>query len=74
MGDIFCAKCGEPWDGYGVFHGDMNREEVRKFLNGEGCPSCDFGRKKHFRSDESKEVLEEAFYASLAENIYNIYG
>ena len=41
--DIKCAKCGEPWDGYGVRNGDMDPDEARKFLRGQGCPSCKFG-------------------------------
>ncbi|RLI84076.1 hypothetical protein DRP07_02220 [Archaeoglobales archaeon] len=45
MGDIYCAKCGEPWEAYGVYHGDLEPDEREKFLNGEGCPCCDFGKK-----------------------------
>ena len=41
--DIHCAKCGEPWDSYGVHHGDLTPAESRRFLRGEGCPSCNFG-------------------------------
>lgn len=45
--DIYCQKCGEPWDNYGITYakgeGDMTREEARLFLKGEGCPSCAFG-------------------------------
>jgi len=43
MGDIHCPKCGEPWDSYGVHNGDMTDGESRRFLAGEGCPSCNFG-------------------------------
>jgi RecJ-like exonuclease len=43
MSDISCAKCGEPWDAYGVKNGDMTDGESRRFLAGEGCPSCNFG-------------------------------
>lgn len=43
MGDVRCAKCGEPWDYYGVRHGDMEEEEASRFLAGEGCPCCAFG-------------------------------
>jgi len=44
MSDIFCTKCGEPWDGYGVREAtDMSREESNRFLKGEGCPCCQFG-------------------------------
>ena len=43
MSDMVCAICGEPWDAYGVRHGDMTPAEARKFLSGQGCPSCQFG-------------------------------
>lgn len=43
MGDIHCPKCGEPWDAYGVKNGDMTNTESIRFLDGEGCPSCNFG-------------------------------
>ena len=39
-GDLVCNRCGEPWDVYGVMHGDMTKEEARRFLNGGGCPVC----------------------------------
>jgi len=45
--DIFCAKCAQPWDSYGITidvgHGDMTAAEARRFRRGEGCPSCEFG-------------------------------
>ena len=41
--DIKCAKCSEPWDAYGVRHGDMESGESQRFLLGEGCPTCNFG-------------------------------
>ena len=40
MGDIHCKRCGEPWDAYGVFHGDMTDAERKTFLAGKGCPCC----------------------------------
>ena len=49
MGDIYCAKCGEPWDYWGVYSalkhddGDMTKEEAERFMRGEGCPVCKFG-------------------------------
>jgi|DewCreStandDraft_5_1066085.scaffolds.fasta_scaffold01803_25 RecJ-like exonuclease len=45
MGDIYCTVCGEPWDAYGVKHGDMAPDEAHRFLRGEGCPACHFGTK-----------------------------
>lgn len=46
MSDIYCAKCGEPWDSYGITwdvgEGDMTPAEVKRFRKGEGCPACEF--------------------------------
>ena len=42
MSDILCAVCGEPWDAYGVQHGDMTPDEAARFLAGAGCPACVF--------------------------------
>jgi hypothetical protein len=50
MTDIHCRKCGDTWDSYGIRmavkydKGDMTREEAIKFVKGEGCPSCHFGK------------------------------
>jgi len=45
--DIYCGKCGEPWDSYGITYdkgeGDLTLGEVERFRQGEGCPACDFG-------------------------------
>ena len=40
MADIRCRVCGEPWDSYGVYHGDMDDEGRQIFLAGKGCPCC----------------------------------
>lgn len=47
MADVSCAKCGEPWDYYGVKNGDMDASESSRFLKGEGCPCCGFGTYCH---------------------------
>lgn len=39
--DIKCVVCGEPWDSYGVTHGDMLPWEAKLFRAGAGCPSCE---------------------------------
>jgi hypothetical protein len=39
--DINCVVCGEPWDAYGVRHGDMLGWEAELFRAGAGCPSCE---------------------------------
>jgi len=41
--DLYCQRCGEPWDAYGARHGDMTYEEYRRFIAGAGCPHC-FGK------------------------------
>lgn len=41
MSDIKCVVCGEPWDSYGITHGDMLPWEAKLFRAGAGCPSCE---------------------------------
>ncbi len=41
MADIVCAVCSEPWDSYGVTHGDMAKWEAVLFRKGAGCPACE---------------------------------
>jgi hypothetical protein len=47
MGNIYCQKCGEVWDSYGITYcigeGDLTPEETRRFRRGDGCPTCSFG-------------------------------
>lgn len=38
--DIKCVVCGEPWDAWGVRHGDMRAWEADLFDKGAGCPCC----------------------------------
>jgi len=38
--DLYCKKCGEPWDVYGVNNGDMTSEEAALFKRGVECPCC----------------------------------
>ena len=41
MSDIRCVVCGEPWDAYGITHGDMAPWEAKLFRAGAGCPCCE---------------------------------
>jgi hypothetical protein len=61
--DVYCKRCGEPWDLYGVNHGDMSPEERGRFWAGEGCPAC-FG----------KEVEKTPFRAQLASALHEVLG
>ena len=38
--DLYCQRCGEPWDFDSVYQGDMTAEEKQGFLKGTGCPAC----------------------------------
>lgn len=40
--DLVCAQCGEPYT-VGHVQADMEAEDKEAFLNGEGCPTCDWG-------------------------------
>ena len=37
--DVYCPRCGEPWDLYYVQH-EMTSQERRDFWAGKACPSC----------------------------------
>ncbi len=38
--DVICAQCGEPWEYYGIEHGDFEEEDIEPFFRGDNCPSC----------------------------------
>ena len=63
MSDIYCRKCHEPWDAFGAQDGDMEPDEWRRFLRGEGCPCCDFGAE--LDADDADATLD--FLNSLDE-------
>jgi hypothetical protein len=78
-GDYFCAKCGEPWDAYGVhlaLNGkvsDMTKEEAERFMRAEGCPSCNFGRIKRFSfpAEEYADDCGKLFCEGCGKDITN---
>lgn len=39
---IVCAQCNEPYS-LGHVQGEMREEDREAFLNGDGCPTCDWG-------------------------------
>lgn len=57
MSDVFCAKCGEPWDYYGLKHGDVEKDEADKILKGLGCPACGFGSRCTHCEGTGKEQM-----------------
>lgn len=56
MSDIQCAVCREPFDAYGVTHGDMLKWEAKLFRQGAGCPSCQGVVPKGLDVEESTEL------------------
>ena len=67
MGDILCRVCGEPWDAYGVRHGDMEPGEAKRFLRGQGCPRCNGKKPEEISEAQDLERLEGFLY-SLSDN------
>jgi len=63
MGDILCCVCGEPWDYYGLSHGDVTPSEKRMILKGRGCPCC----KGVGPQGEDKDQL----YLNYLESLFN---
>ena len=59
MTDIICARCGEPWEAYYVYH-EMAEWEKWAFTHGKGCPSC--------VDEEVEEEHGEEFMRTLVEN------
>lgn len=43
--DIYCQKCGEPWEVCGLwdFEEEHYKGARRDFLQGKGCPACNWG-------------------------------
>jgi len=37
--DVYCPRCGEPWE-IDYVNFEMTPEERSKFWAGEGCPAC----------------------------------
>ena len=61
--DLYCQRCGEPWDAYGVDNSDMTEEGAKRFKKGLDCPSC-----------HGKEVKKRPFRAVLASVLSEVLG
>lgn len=57
--DLICTICAEPWDAWGVNHGDMRRWEARLFKQGAGCPCCEGIKPSNMTEDESLAALQD---------------
>jgi len=57
--DIYCRICGESWNIYGIFHGDMSDKQRGVFLRGLGCPCCNKDYIKTVLCELNKEAISE---------------
>ncbi len=51
--DLYCSRCGEPYDMDHVMHGGFTPEEKERWQAGRGCPAC-YGKpveKRPFRAE-----------------------
>ena len=55
--DVYCKRCGEPWDVLGLQDGDFEASERRRFWAGEGCPGC-FGKQPCDREEDCEACPE----------------
>lgn len=60
--DLYCQRCGEPWEEYYVRH-EMPQDERTRFLNGQDCPAC-----------RGREVEHRPFRAQLASAMADMMG
>jgi hypothetical protein len=51
--DLYCKRCGEPYEYYYVQH-EMGATERRRFWDGEGCPSC-YGKQPCQREEDCED-------------------
>ena len=65
--DVTCAQCGEPWEYYGIDHGDFEPEDIEPFLKGECCPCCNTHPERRQSVDEAGtgKFMEEHFATLL---------
>ena len=61
--DLYCKRCGEPWDFDSVQHGDFTPTEQRRFWDAEGCPAC-YG----------KPVEKQPFRAQVMAAFHEVLG
>ncbi len=60
--DLYCKRCGEPYDFDHIQH-EITATERRRFWDGEGCPSC-YG----------KPVETRPFRAQVAGALQDLFG
>jgi len=64
MNDVRCSKCGEPYGYYSIRHevpewDDSPENAYEKFMQGKGCPTCNWGEKAGEVSTSRTKSQEE---------------
>lgn len=73
MMDIHCEKCGEPWTEYALRHDVPDWEgepedSHERFMSGEGCPTCDWGRGEAARHGGDSRMDTVRHYQDIMRN------
>lgn len=76
MNDINCRRCGEPYSQYSLANevpewDDQPDDAYDRFMDGEGCPTCEWGEKAgdvSLSRTESDAELKMRHIQSATEN------
>lgn len=68
--DIYCQKCGEPYDAFGIkqLMDEEAEDGYRLFIRGVGCPCCHWGRSVENDQSGSTRSIAMAAVAALLED------
>lgn len=75
MNEVRCKQCGEPYGTYSLRHEvsdweDQPDDAYERFMNGDGCPTCDWGEKSGEVST-SRHKSDEELDADYVKDIMN---
>jgi len=62
--DLFCNRCGEPWDLYHVMHDAEEGDFVRDGGNIKKCPACMNKSDEQIEKETPQEVKDKNLYRS----------
>lgn len=76
MRDVQCKQCGEPYSPYSLRNEvpeweDQPEDAYERFMQGEGCPTCNWGEKAgdvSISGTKSEEELEAQHFKDIMEN------
>lgn len=65
--DVICAQCSEPWEYYGIEHGDFEEQDIEPFFKGESCPCCKDRPERRKKDEEGLGQFWEQHFETLLE-------